>query len=272
MSQSKDKIKGIIGTIVLHLVLFIALIFMALKTPLPLPDEEGVVVDLGWSDVGSGYIQKEEPPPAILPEKVEVTPPPEQEEQIITSESEETPVIEEIIENKPQEEVEDPPIEKVIEEVVEEEPEPEPEPEPVVNPNALYQGNQSKSSEGGNEGITGDPGDQGKPTGTPDVKKYDGIGGLGDDGISYDLGGRGASSLPKPVYSSEEQGKIVVTIWVDRAGKVTRAEPGAKGTTISDINQSNLTKQAALKARFAPDPAAPETQKGTITYIFIKMN
>jgi len=268
--MSKDKVKGIVGTAIIHLVILLALIFMALKTPLPLPGEEGVEVDLGWSDVGSGVIQKDEPPPQAMPEPVKPAPPPEQEEQIITQDSDETPVIEEVKEEVPQEEIEEEYIEDVVEEEVVEE-EPEPEPEPVVDPNALYKGKQNQSTDGGNEGITGDPGDQGKPTGTKDVKKYDGQGGIGD-GISYSLGGRGAKQLPKPEYKSDEQGKIIVTIWVNRNGDVTRAEPGAKGTNISDLSLRKRAKQAALKAKFSSDPQAPEEQKGTITYIFIKMN
>jgi outer membrane biosynthesis protein TonB len=205
--------------------------------------------------------------PASEPEPVKPVPPPEQEEQIITQDSEETPVIEDVKDIEPQEEVIEPPVEEQ-EEPIEEEP--EPEPEPVVNPNALYKG-KSESTQTSNEGITGDPGDQGKPTGTKDTRIYDGPGGVGD-GISFSLAGRQAKQLPKPEYRSEEQGKIIVTIWVDRFGNVTRAEPGARGTNISDLNLREMAKKAALKAKFSPDPDAPEVQKGTITYNFIKMN
>lgn len=61
---------------------------------------------------------------------------------------------------------------------------------------------------------------------------------------------------------------MVVQIWVDRQGKVTRAEFQPKG---SNTQNGYLVKQAisaARQARFNADPAAPEEQKGTITYIF----
>ena len=90
------------------------------------------------------------------------------------------------------------------------------------------------------------------------------------NGISFDLGGRGARSLPKPTYNSPEQGKIVVSIKVNRQGQVTYASAGAKGTTISEINLRQQAENAARKTVFAPDADAPEEQRGTITYVFVK--
>ena len=89
-------------------------------------------------------------------------------------------------------------------------------------------------------------------------------------GISYDLGGRGARSLPKPTYNSPEQGKIVVSIIVNRQGQVTSASAGAKGTTISEINLRQQAENTARKTVFEPNADAPEEQRGTITYVFVK--
>ena len=72
MSLSKDKIKGIVGTVIIHGLLLATIMLLALTTPLPLPGEEGVEVDLGYSDVGSGFMQEEEEEPVQAPE---VTPP-----------------------------------------------------------------------------------------------------------------------------------------------------------------------------------------------------
>ncbi|PKP04377.1 MAG: hypothetical protein CVU11_04950 [Bacteroidetes bacterium HGW-Bacteroidetes-6] len=65
---------------------------------------------------------------------------------------------------------------------------------------------------------------------------------------------------------------MVVTIWVDKQGNVTRAEPGAIGTTVSNPTLWNAAKTAALQAKFDVNNDAPEVQKGTITYNFIKLN
>ena len=276
MSEDKNRVKGIIGTILFHLLLAVALVFIGLSTPLPLPGEEGVEVNLGNSDDGMGFVQEEEPAERIQEVKPPPPPPPEeevQEEEILTQEVEEAPAIqEEIIEEKKEIEeiIEDEKIEEVVEEIVEEPVEEIPEPEPQkVDPRAMYKGKSDKNK-GSDQGITGNPGDQGKPDGDPNVDKYDGQGGAGN-GIGFDLGGRGAKYLHKPSYSSEEQGRIKVEIKVNRNGKVINATI-TKGTNITDTKLQKLAMEAALKSTFQPDQDAPEIQKGTITYNFIRIN
>ena len=78
--------------------------------------------------------------------------------------------------------------------------------------------------------------------------------------------------LHKPSYDSKEQGKVVVTIRVDKQGNVTSAIAGAKGTNVSDQTLWQLARDAALKSKFLADPKAPDTQVGTITYNFIRQN
>ena len=272
-SKDKNRISGIIGTILFHLLILAAFIFFGLSTPLPLPGEEGVEVNLGNFSQGAGNEQKPvvtesatPPPPQPIQPEQEVV-----EEENLTQDVEEAPMLEpeEIKEEKVEEEivekpVEEPPVEQP------EEPEEEPE-EPEVDPRALYKGKKESTDESSNEGITGDQGDQGMPTGTPEPKTYTGPGGEGE-GVSFSLGGRGALRLPKPEYTSEEQGRVVVDIWVDRTGKVVRAEAGARGTNISDIDLWKQARDAALRSTFSSDPDAPSTQKGTITYNFIRLN
>jgi len=265
----KNKLAGIIGTILFHIGVLALLIFLALRTPLPLPGEEGVMVNLGFDETGMGVDQQEQPAPA------EAIPPPQpqrqepQEEKYITQDVEDAPAIE-----KKKEEPKKKEPEKVVPrdpEPVKEVAEPEPEPQPQVNQRAIYKGKSTTSTQGGQEGITGESGDQGNPNGTPGVPNYEGNGGAGD-GISYSLGGRGSLSLHKPLYESREQGKVVVTIKVDRQGNVISATAGAKGTNVSDQTLWNLAKDAALRSKFSPDPNAPDFQVGTITYNFIRQN
>ncbi|MDD4372821.1 MAG: hypothetical protein PHG67_02765 [Bacteroidales bacterium] len=270
--KDRDRRRALIGTIVFHSMLLIALIFMALITPLPLPGEEGVEVDLGYSDQGMGLIQPDEP----VQEVATATPIPPQEvveevveEEIVTTENEEVPQIEEIEqEEKPEEMIQE-------EEVVEPEPEaqpqevPEPvkeEPKPVVNERALFKGTTGQNPQ--SEGITGQPGDQGKPDGLRDVKRYDGQGGKGD-GPAFSLGGRGAKYLEKPTEQFKEQGDVVVDIWVNSHGIVKQAKVSPKGTTIIDPDLRSIAVRAALKSTFSEDPTAADLQKGTITYTFI---
>lgn len=281
MSEKKDRIRAIIGAIIFHLLLLIALIFLALTTPLPLPEEEGVEVNLGFSDVGSGYQQRQQPqdqvkPPTPVPTQEAASQP---EEEIVEEISEEAPAIQEKPAEKPEDkkaiEPKDIPEEVVQEEQVEEQvvetpKEPEPEPEPVVDPRLLYPGKNNSQGDS-NEGPDNEAGDKGKETGDPNSLGYDGLGGQGN-GISFNLGNRKAKSLPKPTYDSEDQGKVVVSIWVNKMGEVTRAEIMQKGTNVTDSKLRNMARQAALKAKFTADVDAAEVQKGSITYHFIKLN
>jgi TonB family protein len=258
MEEKRYKTTGIIGTVIFHALILVALLFLALRTPLPLPGEEGVEVSLGNATTGSGLTQPEKIKPIRQVKPVVVKPEPK---EIIQQDVEDAPALEE---EKPEDT-------KVEEEVVEEIPVEKVKEEPKVNPDALYTPHKKDDDESGNQGSGLDPADQGKQSGSKDSKKPDGIAGLGE-GVSFDLAGRGSVHLPKPAYESMEQGKVVVTIWVNKQGKVTRALEGAKGTTISDLSLHRLARDAALKAVFTPDPNAPDVQKGTITYNFVRRN
>ena len=267
--NKKNRAFGIAGTVIFHGFLLFVFIYFGLSTPLPLPDEEGVEVNLGSYDQGTGVIQQMEPAPSSPVQPVPVPEPPaEDQEEMITQDIEEAPVIEEKVREEKKEKEKEP--EPVEEKIIEKEPEAVKE-EPQVDPRALYKGRTTSGTEGSNEGTTGEPGDQGELFGTPDAQNHSGPGGAGD-GISYSLGGRGAMHLPKPEYTSKEQGRVVVTIWVDRSGKVVKAVTGAKGTNIADLQLREMARQAALRSTFAPDPNAQETQMGTITYNFIRLN
>jgi len=281
MSEKKDKIKAIIGAVLFHLLLLIALIFLGLSTPLPLPEEEGVEVNLGYSNVGSGNQQAQLPkeevrPPAPTPQQESSK---NEEEELVEDISNDAPNIQEKPAEEPKkkddvkEEVKEEKTEEIVEKTpkeVEAKTEPEPEPEPVVDPRLLYTGKKDNQGESA-EGDDNQAGDKGKETGDPNSQGYDGLGGQGN-GISYNLGNRKAKSLPKPKYNSDDQGKVVVSIWVNKMGQVTRAEIQQKGTNITDINLRNMAKEAAMKAKFTADSDAAEIQKGTIIYNFIKLN
>lgn len=87
-------------------------------------------------------------------------------------------------------------------------------------------------------------------------------------GSSYQMAGRSAVSLPAPTYNSNAQGRVLIKIWVDRNGNVTRAEFETKGSTTTNTLLVKYAKEAALKAKFNADENAPEEQKGIITYVF----
>ena len=302
MKVDKDRRRGIIGTVTVHVLLLVFLLLAALRTPLPLPGEEGVEVNLGYDDNGYGQVQSEAPPPMTDPTPIQkkvvqpaVEPEPEPEpvdKEIITQDIEEATVIEEeVIEKEPEKEpeeeiieekktdpipddiIEDEPIEEIVdsafvqEEIVEDIP--VEEPKPVVNKRALYTGSTS-DTEGTNQGFTEGAGDQGKPHGYKESDDYNGQGGLGN-GISFSLGGRGSLFLEKPTAKFKEQGTVVVSIWVNRDGVVQKAQVSTKGTNILDQNLKKIAVDAALNSSFAKDNTAAELQRGTITYNFVLM-
>ena len=92
-----------------------------------------------------------------------------------------------------------------------------------------------------------------------------------NSGPHFSLSGRYSISLPEPQKAYNVGGTIVVTIYVDRNGKVIKAIPGAKGSTTTDATLRKLAMDAAFKSTFDAKPNAAEEQMGTITYQF-KLN
>jgi TonB family protein len=75
--------------------------------------------------------------------------------------------------------------------------------------------------------------------------------------------------LPKPNYPGNDEGIVVVQVTVNKAGQVTKAEAGVKGSNTADPDMIAAARKAALQARFNADENAPAFQVGTITYRFV---
>jgi len=156
---------------VFHAGLLAFAILFGFATPLPLPEEQGILINFGTDDFGAG---DEEPMYSEVPE--ESTPPPqeavtptESTEEIISQDFEDAPVVVEKPQVKKQEEVITP--KEEVKPVVEEQaPPPEPEPR-KANPKALYKG-QKDTDATGSEGVTQGEGNQGSITGSPDSDNY----------------------------------------------------------------------------------------------------
>jgi TonB family protein len=268
MARSK---RGITGTVLFHAGLLAFTILFGFATPLPLPEEEGILINFGTDDFGAGDQEPmyTEIPEESTPPPQEAVPPTESTEEIISQDFEEAPVVAEKPQEKPQREKQEEIIttKEEVKPVVEKQaPPPEPEP-PKVNERALYKGRKDTDATG-SEGITKGEGNQGSVTGSPDSDNYaKGLSGGG--GIDFSLAGRNPVSLPKPEYNAKESGTIVVRIRVNREGKVISAEPGYKGTNILEESLLEAARKAALKARFNSKSDAAYTQAGTITYHFV---
>ena len=136
----------------------------------------------------------------------------------------------------------------------------------AINSKALYPGRKNNTGGGQGQGDSQGYGQQGNPNGTPGSTNYHGLGGNG----SYDLKGRSSVSLPLPSKDFTREGKIIVKIWVDQQGKVTKTEAPQQGSTITDETMVRQAVQAARRALFNADPNAAVIQTGTITYVFRK--
>ncbi len=253
-AEKKSKRNGFIGTIIFHALLLIAFLFLGLTYQDPPPAEEGISINFGFTEQGSGEVSPEnnaEIPEVVEQEKIEQQV--ENIEEIITQTTEEAPTTKAV--EKPKKTTKK---KEVEEEVIEEE-------KPKVNRRALYPGKKKNSKT--SEGNKGGNGNQGAIDGDPNAKVYEG-GGIGENGSAYQLGGRSVSFKAKPTYNMQVEGKVVVLITVDRLGNVINAIPGAKGSTTLNKQLLERAKTAALKTKFSPKTSAPTNQQGKIIYHF----
>ena len=90
----------------------------------------------------------------------------------------------------------------------------------------------------------------------------------GESNISYFLENRYHIRLPIPVYLTQNGGKVIVDIIVNRQGQVTDAV-ARKNPAINNDQIYQYAEFAASKTLFNEDNSAPRQQKGTIHYTFI---
>ncbi|MBA4409259.1 MAG: hypothetical protein Q8S54_14970 [Bacteroidota bacterium] len=293
---------GFIGTLVTHGLILILLLYFGIIASPPVPVDEGILVNFGDSETGFGM---EEPAPGdrqptLKPvestsAKQVVQPPskkviaPVDDDDVLTQDDEETVVVKTPVKKKDIKKVIDPEKQRLDEaerqkqaEIIRQ----KREQDQLLAQAAAEQrkigeiNNRAKNVFGGggkgspdskstSQGITYGPGNQGTPEGVANAEKYGPGGGTGDSGVSFSLDGRTAQSLPKPEFIGNEDGKVVVMVTVDKSGRVTKADPGVKGSNTANPELLAASKKAALEARFNVDGTAPSFQKGTITYRFV---
>jgi colicin import membrane protein len=268
--MEKNK-KGIIGTTIFHVVIALIIIFLGFSTPLPLPGEEGIIINFGTDDDGLGFTQPSRQQASTPPPRPRPVTQTETETPVLTQDIEEAPSLpqprrEETRRPEPVNPVEQPRQEPVPDPVPEEVAEVVPERRP--NPNALFPGRTATGSTGTSEGETTGTGNQGRETGVPESPHRIGGDSGSPDGISFSLAGRNPLSLPLPDYNHQVDGIVVVEVTVNRNGEVTHAIPGVRGSTTLNESLLNSARRAAERARFNVRPDAAQFQKGTITYHF----
>ena len=260
-SEQKERnyrIAAIAGTILFHAIIVVVLLLLALRTPGPAPGGESVEVNSGYNeDSISDSVPETE---AMASDTTQEAIQDNVDELMLSGTAATTPSSDKNSKKAAK-------------------------PESSANPKAIVEtpdelrvfhktGNQGKSVKTLTENkpsVSGKPAEKAKPKVTPPQPA--GAGNTeSSNGVSYNLDGRGIVNLSKPISYTPEQGKIVVSIIVNREGKVVFARAGAKGTTIPEINPRMQAESAARRTLFKPDANAPEEHRGTITYDFVKQN
>lgn len=288
--MKKNKVTGLVGTLVLHVVLLILLFLIAISKP-ESQEEGGVPVMLGNMEMAQGYADPytltdvdilDEPQ---LPTEVsapEPVPTPPVESEMITQEDEPTMAVPKKETPKPA-----PKKETVKKETPKKEPvKPKEKTEAEKRAEAERLAAEKKAAEeraaaeaaakriagafgkgtqmGSKGNATSGEGIQGSPTGNAADGQTSGVGGYG----TFDLNGRslGPGGLPRPVYNVQEEGRVVVTITVNPAGQVIHTSIN-KRTNTANAALRKAAEDAARKARFNA-VGGVNNQTGTITYYF----
>lgn len=297
MDYFKKHYKGLTGALLFHLLLVVLLISLGLKNIPPQP-EEGILINFGTTEAGSGLVEpsiqeEQQAPQPVKPLETTTSSQetaPVEGENVIQQNFEESAYLEQkaneqkekdkqakIEEDKRKKEKEKEELaqkqreEEIARKQKEEEEKRQKEEEQKQLMDKLaksaFSGKNPQQTNSTGEGNTNKQGNQGNLNGDPNSTNRDGKG-QGNEGISYSLEGRKAQELPKPNYSIQKEGRVVVEIFVDQSGKVIDAIPGKKGSTTTDAVLLEEARKAALKAKFNNSPNSPIRQQGLITYIY----
>jgi len=228
------------------------------------PAEYGIALNFGTTEQGSEKPKntpvKKAPVKEIEEEKLEEV----VKEEVLSQTEKDAPTIE-----KPKEVLKKEVPKKV--EPKEEKPVPKPIPKkPSKNTlkafENLLKGTTSDTKPTG-EGDDDKEGFKGNEKGDPTSTKYYGNTGKSGDS-NYNLAGRNALEKAKEQPDCQQEGTVVVSIEVDKNGKVIRAVAGDKGSTNTHPCLLKPAREAALRTTWNADPNAPSKQKGTIIYKF----
>ncbi|MDO1512117.1 energy transducer TonB [Maribacter confluentis] len=128
--------------------------------------------------------------------------------------------------------------------------------------------NKSDGTASGSEGDDNKAGDKGQPDGDPYATSYYGSPGSGSGTGGYGLNGRSLVNKGKVQQECNQSGRVVVKIVVDRNGKVVSATPGVRGTTNNDPCLLEPARKTAFMHKWNLDSNAPSQQVGFVVVNF----
>lgn len=252
--RERNRRQAIIGGVMLavaaHVVVFLFCSFKGLKYIWPPPAEQTFLMDFSaeMEEVDLKYGKEPVTETVDLERPVELV------------QSSESPVVDNTPNETPETQPDD----------FGDVPVPTPEPEqPKLDPRASFPGMAKKDSDAGTAHDASEAKNKFKAGQSDGNSVSAAISGKSNAHLE---GRKVDGNLIKPVYDRQESGIVVVKIWVDPYGQVTRALPGAEGTTTTDPQLWNAARNAAMATHFSQlgsiDSDTPPLQEGTITYIF----
>lgn len=254
-----EKKSFAITTAIMIVVLLLAFFFGL--TYLDPPPENGITVNFGNTEFGSGENINSVETVASAPQPTSSATPVTSEEDLKTQDIEDAPVVAEPKKPTPNKEVSKPT----------ETPKPTPKPQPSKATtdalSNLLNGPQSDGTSKEGEGPDNLPGNKGRLDGDPYASAYYGSGSGSGGGKGWSLNGRSLRSKNKVVQKCNESGTVVVQITVSRSGSVTNTRY-TKGTTNTAPCLLEAAYETARTYSWNPDPKAPETQTGFIIVNF----
>ena len=266
---NKEQMHGVMGTAIVHIILLLILLFVVIDKPIP-KEEQGVPVVLGNVEraKGDGYTYTEvKVAPQPAPKPVKVKPVKSPADPLITQTAEKTVALNSG--EKKKQEVKKPektPEQLEAERKAREEERKRQEAEKMAREaNAKIAGAFGKGNTMADKGESEEgKGNEGSVEGNDNTGVTKGVGGYG----SFDLQGRslGKGGLPRPEYSVQEEGRVVVNITVNPNGHVIAASINKRTNTTSKSLRDAAVK-AARKAVFN-SVSTVDNQMGTITYYF----
>ena len=276
--DTKYKRKSAVITALLMVLVILLLFVFGLDYKDP-PDEYGVEVNFGYTDKGMGdnttsteqvktepeqqqqeeqKEQQEETPEEVKPQETT------SEEEVLTQDNEEAPEVNNkpVKETNPTTETTKEPVKEVKKPVVEKPKPKKPDQSTTDALNNVLNGASNNGTSNNGDGDSNQQGNQGHIDGNPYANAY--YGGGSGNGSGYGLNGRKKLGVKKFPQDCNEEGKVVVKIFVNRSGKVIRTQ----------IQQSDdpclnaAAKKTAMSYKFDSAPNAPATQTGFVVVNF----
>lgn len=239
--------KGLIGTILVHSIVLLILLFCGFSAPeVEYPEPDGIMVDFGELVIGDGSGAPEQATSPITPSQAEVSEP-----SVVTQT--EVPSIP-IKDKKTTVKDETPQLTPEEQERIRQEEEFKKKMDALAG-NLNSSGGSGTSGNGGNSQTGALEGNQGHPNGSGNSGNK-----KGTPGNPY--GNGDAVNLAKPGNTTNCNNPIVLTVEVDKSGRVVRVLKTE--TALSDQACVEAAKSAAMKTTFSAD--SRDVRYAKITY------